>query len=103
MFADEVSIEPGLLTQWRSGDALDRPSVGSARAAARGEARPTPDARPAGRSARTETHGVDVLAGRRRAPAPIPPLPVITSIDPVPISDDLTEILALALHTLRRP
>lgn len=103
VFADEVSIEPGLLTQWRSGDVLDRPSVGSARAAARGQAVPTPSREPAGRPGRVETHVVDVLAERRKGPAPIPSLPTFTSIDPVPITDDLTEVLALAHRTLRRP
>ena len=103
VFADEVSIEPGLLTQWRSGEALDRPSVGAARAAARGEARPTSSGEAPGQHGHVETRAVDILAERRAAPAPIPPLPTFTSIDPVPITDDLTEVLALAHRTLRRP
>jgi hypothetical protein len=103
VFADEVSIEPGLLTQWRSGGALEGPSVGSARAAARGWAEPMDPSAAISRPARVDTHVVDVLAERRRAPVPIPPLPTFTSIDPVPITDDLTEVLALAHRTLRRP
>lgn len=102
VFADEVSIEPALLTRWRSGEPLDRLSIGRARAAARGKAgragRAATDARgPAG-----EVSAVDVLAQRRRGPTPLPALPELRPIDPVPVNDDLTEILALALRTLRR-
>ena len=46
---------------------------------------------------------VDVLADRRRSPVPAPPTPELTPLDPAPVTDDLTEVLALAHRTLRRP
>lgn len=98
VFADEVSVEPALLTRWRSGAALGRPSLGRTRAAARGEGDADRDDQ-----AEPAAHGVDVLAERRRATAPIPPLPTLTAPAPVPVTDDLTEVLALALRALRPP
>lgn len=102
VFADEVSIEPALLTRWRSGDPLALPSVGRARAAARGEVgRRAPSA--AGvTDPEVDVDVVDVLAERRLAPAPIPALPELAPLAPAPVTDDLTEVLALAHRALRR-
>ncbi|MFV0309030.1 MAG: SWIM zinc finger family protein [Desertimonas sp.] len=91
VFADEVSVEPGLLSHWRSGGALGRPSVGRSRAIARGE----PD-----REREPLTPVVDVLAERRRGPAPLPPSPALAPLARVPVTDDLTEVLALALRSM---
>lgn len=99
VLADEVTIEPALLTRWRSGDQLGRPSLGRAAAAARGEtARADAGLRTAAPTSPAAL--VDVLAERRRSPAPLPPPPELAALAPVPITDDLTEILALALRVL---
>lgn len=106
VFADEVSIDPGLLIRWRSGETLTGPSIGRARAATRGEIAGGASPRSGTRedaAVGPATDVVDVLADRRRAPAPIPAVPALRPIDPVPVTDDLTEILALAHRALRRP
>lgn len=90
VFADEVNIEPALLTEWRSGGALDRvptarPAVRTGRGAGRdgGESAPAPVA--------------DVLAGLLSAPGPLPDLPDLTPL-PRPTGGDLVTVLLRDTH-----
>lgn len=78
VLADEVTIEPELLTLWRSGTRLDRP------------ARVVASAAP-----------IDVLAGRIRRRAELPVLPELAPVTVRPVLvDDFTEVLASALDAL---
>ena len=95
VLADEVTIEPALLDRWRSGPVLDRATLGRSAADELAEVRRRDRRRPGPATV------VDVLADRLRARAPIPARPELDPLPPVPVTDDLTEILATALAALR--
>jgi len=92
VFADEVSIEPDLLTRWRGGPTAERAEV------------PRRDAAPAPR--------VDVLAPMLKSPVPLPPLANLRSLTVHPVTtptsmrsphtDLFDALLADALSVIRR-
>jgi len=88
VLADEVTVDPGLLTTWRSGPA--RPDLPAARLPA---------------AAASPTGGIDELSGATNAPARLPRPPDLPPHLPVamaPGDDALADVLADALAVLRR-
>ena len=87
MLADEVTVDPGLLTTWRSGPA--RPDLPAA----------------ASTAAATPAGGIDELAAAVSAPGPLPRPPDLPPHLPVamaPGDDALADVLTDALAVLRR-
>ena len=92
VFADEVSIEPELLSQWRGGSSIERAES------------PRRDVESASR--------VDVLASMLASPMPLPPLANLRSLAVHPVTtptamrsahtDLLDELLTDALAVIRR-
>jgi hypothetical protein len=84
VLADEVTIEPGLLVRWRSGQVRwpDRPGG-------------VPSA--PGRSVPT---AVDVLAERLRSGGPLPAVPPLAPAPRIPVTDGFSEVLVSSRRAL---